>query len=237
MKKLSFIVATTISLMAGKNVAPVVSTPTPVPAPAPAPILSSDAIDLKLSTLGVGVDYEHMFNKKFGLRFNINGFRLTKNKVYDDIKYHAKLKLFSAGILADYHPWGGIFRISTGAYYNKNKITGTAKPNKSVTIGNTIYTPDQIGQVNAKIDFKKFAPYLGIGWSSVEHDGWHFVADIGVMFSGKPRVHIKAKAKPAFSSLQSQLDQDAKKEERNVYHDVKKYKFWPVIAIGIQKRF
>ncbi len=233
MKKIFLAFCCSTFLFAGKNVVPAAAEPVNVPTPAPAMPISSHAIDLKIGTLGVGMDIEHMFNKKFGVRFNINGGQITRHKTYDDIYYDAKLKLFSAGILADYHPWGGIFRITTGLYYNRNKITATATPTGSVEIGNETFT--NVVDVDAKIEFNKLAPYIGIGWSSVEHNGWHFVADIGVMYSGRPKVHIKATSSDP--TIQSQLDSQARIEEQNVYNDVKKYKFWPVISIGIQKRF
>ena len=219
---------------AGKNVAPVAVPPVSVPAVAPAAV-SSNGVALKVGTLGVGVDVEHMFNQKFGMRFNVNGLNLTKTKTYDNIKYKAKLKLLSAGLLADYHPWGSMFRVSGGVYYNGNKITGTAKPAGSVTYGGKTYAIGQIGKIDAKIDFKKVAPYLGIGWSSTESSGWHFTTDIGVMYVGKPKVNLKAHANN--SALQNDLDNHTASEEAKVYKDVKKYKWWPVVSIGIERKF
>ena len=219
---------------AGKNVAPVAVPPVSVPSVAPAAI-SSNGVALKVGTLGVGVDFEHMFNQKFGMRLNVNGFKLNKTKTYDEIKYKAKLKLLSAGLLADYHPWGSMFRVSGGVYYNNNKITGTARPTGTVTYGGKTYNVGEIGRIDAKIDFKKVAPYLGIGWSSTESSGWHFTTDIGVMYVGKPRVNLKAHANDP--TIQNDLDSRTADEEAKVYKDVKKYKWWPVISIGIERKF
>ncbi len=69
---------------AGKNVAPVAVPPVSVPSVAPAAI-SSNGVALKVGTLGVGVDIEHMYNQKFGMRLNVNGFKLNKTKTYDEI--------------------------------------------------------------------------------------------------------------------------------------------------------
>jgi outer membrane protein W len=229
MRKVLVLSLVAASAFAGKNVAVAPVAPVPVENVAPAAI-ASHSISLKAGTLGVGVDIEHMFNKKHALRFNINGLKVSKTKTLDDVKYDLDLKLLNAGLLYDYHPWEGSFRLSVGVYYNGNKIEGSATPASNVTIGNTTYTPAQVGRIDAKIDFKKIAPYIGIGWSSTETKGWHFTADIGVMYSGTPKVSLKTT-----SNLVSQAD--IEQEIQNVKDDIKKYRWWPVLTIGIQKKF
>jgi hypothetical protein len=220
-------------LIAGKNVEVAPVAPVPV---APANI-ASNGFDLKVGTLGLGVDFEHMFNKKHALRVNINGLKVSKTKNLKGIDYDLDLKLLTAGVLYDYHPWKSSFRLTTGLYYNKNKITGHAEPtaSKSITIGDKTYTASDKVSVDAKIDFKKVAPYIGIGWSSTEVDGWHFTADIGVMYHGTPKVSLKSYTSNA--NIRNELESETKKEEQELYDKVKKYKWYPVIAIGIQKKF
>jgi hypothetical protein len=238
-KYIALATITSAFLFAGKNVVPTSSEPIPITNPAPAMQNSiSHSIDFKIGTLGAGFDLEHMFSKKNALRFNFNYFKYTKdNKDIGDVKYNAKLKLLTAGLLYDYHPWEGSFRVSIGAYYNKNKLTGSAKParEQTVTYGGKTYSGNAIDHIDAKIDFKKFAPYVGIGWSSTQSHGWHFVADIGVLYVGSPKIYSKAYAtNPA---IQTDLDNHVEKERQKIYKDVKKFKWWPVISIGIQKKF
>jgi len=237
MKKITLALAiSSVALFAGKDVTPVTTPAVDVPTPAPAKI-SNNGVALKIGTLGVGLDYEHFFNKKFALRTNINYFKYTKNhKNIGDVNYDAKLTLFSAGLLADYHPWASSFRLSTGIYYNGNKLKGTARPTSgTVTYGGQTYNSNDISWVKAKVDFRKVAPYLGIGWSSVESNGWHFSADIGVLFVGKPKIYTKAYSSNPI--IQAQLNNDVNTEKQKIYKDVKKYKYWPVISIGIEKKF
>ena len=225
MKKLIIASAlSTVAIFAGKNVATTQVEPIPVVAPA----MVSNAIALKVGTLGVGVDIEHMFNKKHAIRLNVNGLKVSRSKELDDIDYDLDLKLLSAGLLYDYHPWESSFRLSVGLYYNGNKIEGTARPKGSVKIGEHTYTFTN-ERIDAKIDFKKVAPYIGFGWSSVEKDGWHFTADVGVMYSGTPKVNITTNAAVSASDINDEI--------KNVKDDIENYKWWPVVSIGIQKKF
>ncbi|NPA28251.1 MAG: hypothetical protein GXN91_04345 [Epsilonproteobacteria bacterium] len=238
----TLLIGATIALLAkGVELAPaepIAVTPTPS---TNLESLISHGASLKIGTLGVGADFEHMFNKKHGVRLNVNGIKISRDEELDDITYDLDLKLFTAGILYDYHPWEGSFRVTTGLYYNNNKLEGTARPTSPVTIGDRTYQPDQIGQIDAKIDFEnEVAPYVGIGWSSTEKNGWHFTADIGVMYAGEPQVWAQATPGPALQDqpdLVNQLQQDIEKERQNIYEDIKDYKWWPVIMIGVQKKF
>jgi len=234
-KKSIFILGmSSVLLFAGKNVE--LSSVAPVDVN-PAPAVSSNALALKVGTLGVGVDIEHMFNKKFGMRFNLNGLKITKDKSIKGIEYNLTAKLLTAGLLADYHPWESNFRLSAGLYYDGNKFTGCAKPtlSKDIKLGDKTYTVSDDIRVSAKIDWKKFAPYAGIGWSSTEVDGWHFSADIGVMYIGKPKVNINAISGGVVP--QSELDTESRKQEIKTYNEIKKYKFYPVVMLGVQKKF
>jgi hypothetical protein len=226
-------------LFAGKNVelAPVAPIDITPATPSILSGVSSNGVALKVGTLGIGVDVEHMFNKKHGLRLNVNGIKVSKSKSIEGIDYDLDLKLFTAGLLYDYYPNESAFRLSAGVYYNGNKIEGHAQPSisRSITIGDKTYTASDKVKVYSKIDFKKVAPYLGIGWSSTELNGWHFTADIGVMYHGKPKAKLKATTKNV--AAQPLLDIEAAKEQKQLQDKVEDYKFYPVIMVGIQRKF
>ena len=259
MKKIVVLaLSASVALIAGKDVIPAPSEPLPVVPATPAlESLTSHGIGLKIGTLGIGVDFEHYFNKKHALRLNPNYFKYTRDdEDIEGINYDAELKLQNVGLLYDYHPWGTSFRISTGVYYNKNKLTATARPKniagEEFEIGDETYKFEGNSEIDAKIDFKKVAPYVGIGWSSPEKNGWHLIADIGVMYVGSPKVDYKIR-KNSGKIYQKNDDgtwteiadvennQDVKeaidKEAAEIRKEVKKYKWWPVISIGIQKKF
>jgi len=247
MKKVMLIasVLATSSLFAGKNVIPATAEPINVPTPQ-VPALENETLynaNLKIGTLGIGVDISRAINPNLAIRLNlVNYFKYNKKKKIGEINYDAHLKLLSAGLLLDYFPSDtSTFRITAGAYYNKNKLYGTAKPTltKSITIGGTTYNATKVVSVDTSITFKKFAPYIGIGWGNKpSKSGWQFSLDIGAMYQGSPRIY--AKATPAAGMTPAQiatLNTNVEKERVKIYKDVKKYKWYPVVSIGISKSF
>ncbi len=198
---------------------------------------------LKVGTLGVGLDISRALNDGVALRLNVNGLKINRTETLDDVDYDASLKLLTAGLLADYYPFENGFRLSAGAYYNGNKLDGTATPadTQSVKIGDQTFTGAQLGHLDAKVDFKKFAPYLGIGWGNdSRRKGWGFTFDLGVLYQGSPKVYAKGYVDanaPGKAALQTQIDTEVEKERQNIANDIDNYKWYPVVMIGINYTF
>jgi hypothetical protein len=193
-------------------------------------------VELKAGTFGIGLDVSKMVNDKVALRANINGIKYNRNEVLDDISYDADLKLLTIGVLADYYPMENNFHISGGLYYNGNKLDGTAVPAQSVTIGNTTYTPGQIGRLDTTVDFNKVAPYIGIGWGNkASKSGWGFSIELGTLYQGSP--NVTAKAVTTIPGLQAQLDQDVEVERKKIEDDMDSYCWYPVVMLGVNYTF
>jgi hypothetical protein len=103
------------------------------------------------------------------------------------VEYDFKLKLATVDALLDYHPFGSSFRLSGGVIHNGNSIDVNARPNAngSYTINGRNYSAASVGQMKGDVEFRKVAPYLGIGWgNAVQTTGWGFGMDLGVAFQG-----------------------------------------------------
>jgi len=219
-------------LFAGKNIIPAGTKPAVISAPEETLYNAG----LKFGTQGIGLDISRAINPNLAVRFNvINYFKYNKKDKIGQINYDAHLKLLTAGVLLDYFPSNtSTFRMSIGAYYNKNKITATATPSSNVKIGNTTYTPAQIAQIDTSITFNKLAPYIGIGWGNKpSKSGWQFNFDLGVMYQGTPKVNTKVTTNVAIPGLQNNIEVETNK----IRDDIKKYKWYPVVSIGISKSF
>ena len=219
----------------------VITAPTPV---VPVEQDSFKLVGLQIGTLGVGANFAMAINESLQLRLNINGLKVSKTKTQDGIKYDGDLKLFTAGLLADYYPSAtSTFHYSLGAYYNKNKLTATAKPNGlSYIINGTTYTVNAIDKIDASLTFKKFAPYAGFGWGGkLNNSGWGWNFDIGVMYHGTPKFSLKATpgnlASLPAGKTWADVVNDVSAQEATTQSDVKKYKFYPVISVGFVYRF
>lgn len=209
--------------------------------PTEEPVVYTDRdtmIALKAGTLGVGADLSKKISDNTAVRVNVNGLTYSGDKTIEGIDYNADLTLFTAGVLADYYPSGSGFRISGGAYYNGNKLTGVARlaPGETITIGDNTYNSSEIGKVDAAIDFDPIAPYLGIGYTSTESEsGWSFTLDAGVMYHGKANVSIAATINDA--TLANQIKDDVNKEIQQVKDKIEDYPLYPVIMVGVTYRF
>ncbi len=203
------------------------------------PVLSyaqSSSIALKVSTLGAGLEIERSFSDLIGGRIIANYFTYDYSGTEEDIEYDFDLTLQSIGLLLDWHPFKGSFRISGGVIYNGNGLDAKARSSATYEIGDHTYTADEIGKLTGEIDFDDFAPYAGIGWdtSSGKKQGLGFVFEIGVVFQGTPDVDLSASGPIASDAT---FQRDLAKEEDDLQDALNEFKFYPVLAIGISYRF
>lgn len=209
---------------------------------------SDFAITPKLGTLGAGLDITYAINKKLNARVNVNGGTLNADDTNDGVHYKGDLKAQTIGGLVDYHPTGGGFRISAGLYNNSNELnlTSNGAANSNVMIGDRDYDLTN-AKLEANIGFNSAAPYLGLGWgNSVKEDStWNISLDAGILFQGTAKAKLKGTgtAKDIATGLALDLATDATfqselaKEEDNLNNDLKDFKAYPVIALGVSYQF
>ena len=201
-------------------------------------VLAEDTgIDIKLGTLGAGIEVAHAFNPSFALRLGYNGWNYSRTGTRDNIQYDEKLRLSTAALLGEWYPFQGVFRFDLGLMYNGNKFDLTAKPsgNQTYTINNTTYTAAQVGSVTGKVDFRKTAPYFGIGWGRAAGTGFSFLADLGVLFQRAPRSTLTVICGTGVNC--STLQSDANAEQARLDDSLHKFRYYPVASIGIGYRF
>lgn len=190
----------------------------------------------QISTLGVGVNIGKYIYSDLAIRANINGILdFSKNVSVSGINYRSKLKLFNMGLLADYYPFNNGFKVTTGIYYNQNKLQ--AHTNQFKYKGQ-VYNTNELGDFNASGKFNQWAPYIGIGYTLKQEKGWSFSGDLGVMYQGSFSSNYKF-------NCSSVLCQNSNKSITKIMEDsksefdkkVNEYKFFPVMSIGAIYRF
>ncbi len=197
-------------------------------------------LGLKAGTLGAGVDLSVPVSAdRFNVRLNGNYFSYSRSDEFSDINTDAKLKLNTIGLLADWYPFKGSFRVTAGGYYNGNKIDVTGKPhgNGTYTFNNVSYTAQQVGTLTGKAELgSSVAPYVGVGFgnSCGQSKRWSFIADFGVMFTGSPELTLNAYG-PVASDATFRANLEA--ERRKAQDDVNTVSVYPVIALGVSYRF
>ncbi len=193
-------------------------------------------VGLNVGTLGYGpqVGWTIVPNK-FDARLSVGLLNYSYNTNSNGLQYNGHLKLQNAGLLADWHPFGGSFHLTAGAYYNGNKFDLTGQSSGgSYTINGNTYSAAEVGSVNANVSFNSLAPYLGIGWSNGGSGaGLHFTSDIGVMYQGTPSASVTA-TNPTHNA---QLAADVAASQAQLQSDLNSFQWYPVLQFGVDYRF
>jgi hypothetical protein len=172
-------------------------------------------IGLRAGTTGLGADFGWGIAPTLGGRIGVSGGSFSTDVDTSEVNYDADVKLANVNGFLDWSPLGP-FRISAGLIANNNKvdITGTARD--PALAGNTV-----TGRIEPE---HSVAPYLGIGYGNVWTAGINFYFDLGVMFQGTPKVSLNCS--PGLAAR-------CAAEEERVREEVKRYKYYPVLNLGI----
>jgi hypothetical protein len=196
---------------------------------------------LKAGTLGAGLDVTVGMSESLGLRLQANALSYENDFNESDVDYRADVELKSAGLLLDWHPFSGVFRVSLGAYWNGNEATAVGRPTGGTYVINGVtYNAADIGSLDGQIDFESVAPYLGIGFASAPKAGrgMTFSFDLGVLYQGEPNVGLTATCGVGLPPATcTQLQSDVAAEQASLQEDLSGYKFYPVVSFGIGYRF
>jgi hypothetical protein len=178
-------------------------------------------VGIRLGTLGYGGDFGWHVAPTLNARLGYSTYSHSTTVNTSNVHYDGKLKLSNAPLLVDFSPIGP-FHLTAGIIGNNNKIDVTGTPNAG---GGSFSGKLKLGNTAA--------PYLGVGWGNVAGAGVNFYADLGVMYMGSPKASLSAECgslNPAqCATLQSQVEA----EQRALEDKVKKYKYYPVLNIGL----
>ncbi|PHR59094.1 MAG: hypothetical protein COA43_09570 [Robiginitomaculum sp.] len=203
-----------------------------------APAAANDlALGLSAGTDGVTANIKFGVSNKLSVSAGYGYLKFNHDKTYDGIDYTGDLKLANFQGFINYHPFGGAFNISGGAYLGDKSLDLLATPASDVQIGDVTYTPAQVGTLDGKGELANFAPYAGIGYDNFlsSNSAWSFNARLGVMFSGSPDIELSSSngLLSADSVFRAELD----KEIAKIEDDINTYKYYPVISLGIMRSF
>jgi hypothetical protein len=195
----------------------------------------------KVSTLGVGLEGIFGVTEQLHVRVGGNYLDYDPSKTINtsDVDYDPDISFRSATGTLDWYPLGGTFRLFAGLMYNKNDIDVTGKPafSGSVRIGGIDFNVADIGELKGDIDFNTAVPYIGVGWGNALNSkgSIRLSLDLGVGYQGSPDVSLEASNDtlandPAFQSALS-------REEDDLNDKVDKYRYYPIIALGLSYAF
>jgi hypothetical protein len=203
-----------------------------------APAIAQDSqwsLGLIGGTLGVGPQLAFRPGPHVGVRANAAFLSISRDEDIDDIDYDGEADLKSYGAMLDWFPTGGGLRISVGGRVNNTEIDLVGRPTTSVTVGNTTYTPQQIGTLSGAVTTDDFAPLVTFGYGGTLSEGFTIGAEVGVLFQGKPEIgNLRATGLLASTP---QLQADIDREEREIEDDLSDYDMWPIVQVEFLYRF
>ncbi len=189
---------------------------------------------VKAGTLGAGLDIGWALNESFGTRLSINGYSTDDTFTESDIEYKADLDLATAGVLLDWHPFRGVFRLTAGAYANKNELSATAQATSGTFVINGVtYNASDVGSLSGLFEFDSVSPYVGFGFGRMWKSGFKITGDIGVLYQ-KPDVRLTVVCGVGLPAPTcAQLQSDVAAEQTQLSDELDDYRFYPVVAIGL----
>ena len=195
------------------------------------------AVGLNAGTPGLGAEVQLQLSDSFVVRGGGDFLNFDRDETYGDVAYQADLKARTAGLFADWHPLGGAFLVSGGAYLGERKFDLSATPTSPVNIGGVSFTSAQVGRFNGEVELSNVQPFAGLGFDNTFSGGggWGFRALVGVAFSKAPDVTLTSTGGVLSSdpTFQARLRQ----EEAEIRDDAKGFRYFPIAQVGVTRRF
>jgi hypothetical protein len=203
--------------------------------PASTVFAEGHAVGLKVGALGLGAEYTHELTDRIAVRGALYGSQFGFDAEESGIDYESDVVWDSLTVGVDFHPLKSALRLSLGIMKNDNGLELLSRPSGNVTIGDTTYTPSQIGTLTGSIGFDDTATAAGVGWDwSRDKRLFGMSLDVGVVDQGDPVVTLRGSGtllgNPAF-------EQDINAEEVELAGEASDLDLVPFLSLGFQFRF
>lgn len=193
----------------------------------------NNEITLRAGTLGPGIEYSRRINDYVSVAASWHGAKYSYQETLDEIDYDLGLKLSTTAASVTLRPFGGATRITAGLINNGNGLTVSAVGQGSYEIGDEIYSASEVGQLSGSVTFDKRAAYAGIGWD-LGGERTALTVDIGVMFQNSPTLSLSA---DGLAAQDPEFMAELAKARSDAQSDLDAFTHYPVIAIGLRRRF
>jgi hypothetical protein len=153
-----------------------------LPAAAAADAFSSVSYGAHVSTIGDGITLEKPLLYDFSMRIETNNLSVSQQFSYDNVRYNSTSKFQNVGVIADFRPYGGRYRISGGLLFGNDHIDNVAQPDGgTMQVGSGYYPVSGTGTVTSRVQFDRPAIYAGVGTGTGLIKGLALTFDAGVL--------------------------------------------------------
>lgn len=179
------------------------------------------------STLGFNVTAGYRPQANYGARLSANFLSMSRSYSGDQGDLSGNLNFNSVGLIGDYYPFEGGFRLSAGVYLPNNKFEASGAGKQK--INNVEYAGVTS---NLKVSWNSVAPYAGLGYVYRFSSGVELSADAGALI-GKPSGEFDATS----TAPDAQFNTNLQKAKDSLQDSLNKLAAYPVISIGLGYRF
>ena len=192
-------------------------------------------LGVRAGTQGVGADVGFPLSESWSLRLGASVMKWDRGVNVTDVRYDGQLRLENVSALVEWHPIGP-FRVSAGIVPTRNRIQVRGEPIQTIyRINGTTYDADELRDLRGELRTgRSVAPYLGVGYGIVAKRGVNLYADLGAMWQGSPRASLAASCGPTITQTRClQLQSDVRAEQRQLADNVRNFKWFPVVNLGV----
>jgi hypothetical protein len=201
---------------------------------------SAVAMGLNGGTLGAGINGQFAVTKSLVVRAEANTLSYNDKFKSSDVSYSGRLRFNTGSMGLEWHPAGGGLFVGAGLLGGDRKVSVTGLPtagaNQTFKVNGVTYTLSQLAQIKGSVDMGSSAPFVGLGWDNTfsSSSRWGFRIAAGVAVGDAPKVHLTASGPLANDpTVQSNL----RAEEASLAKDVKDLRNYPLVQIGLSRRF
>jgi hypothetical protein len=199
-------------------------------------------ITADLGTTGAGFHVVVPMESNLNGRFGANYFKHDFNKTSNMVDYAVQGKLQTFDVLFDWYLLDASpFHLTGGLVYNGNRanVTGKASQLGQFTLNGHTYTTADVGVLAGSVDYRKAAPYLGIGWGNAlkGNSRLSFNADLGVFYQGNPNVKLGSWGCTTSKTVCDAVVADIAAERVSLKDDLDSFKLYPVLRASLNYRF
>ena len=180
-------------------------------------------IGVRAGTTGFGGDVAWKMAPTLSARVGYSTLSWGRDVETDRVRYDGTLKLGNLNTFVDFSPLGP-FRLTGGLMFNRNRYD----------LRGDLAGGSVTGQVKSG---RSAAPYLGIGYGNVSGMGINLYADLGIMFQGSPNATLDASCGGLSAGQCASLQNEARAEEARLRDELKRFKYYPVLNIGLTVGF
>lgn len=190
------------------------------------------SLQILTGTQGIGANFRYVLNKTLGLRaggsYAAAGINDKINMEGFNSKNRASGKLGTAHLLVELMPQK-FFRVVAGAAYLTNaEATIHFEPKDAQSFNDITLTPQEIGELDFKMDWGTFSPYFGFGFGKgIPKNRFNVNIDLGAYYMQSPRV----------TAVGTKLLTNNQSNAEIIQNNMKDYRFMPVAQLNFNFKF